>query len=154
MPCFLQMVVVSSVIDCIDSALMLLVGLQEGHLACKKLNCGVLVWLSVWGKMQICTWPSWCHCHWLSLALESRFVLPFWYRLNRVVPKGQYMLLLWLMEPVLVHLVTDQIQHVQQPSTMIMKGHHKRRHITDTNYRYCWTSADLQKYNRHWVNLQ
>jgi len=58
MPCFLQMVVVSSVIDCIDSALMLLVGLQEGHLACKKLNCGVLVWLSVWGKMQICTWPS------------------------------------------------------------------------------------------------
>jgi len=33
------------------SALMLLVGRQEGHL-CKKLSGGVLVWLSVW------TW--WC----------------------------------------------------------------------------------------------
>ena len=30
------------------SALMLLVGLQEGHPACKKLSGGVLVWLSVW----------------------------------------------------------------------------------------------------------
>jgi len=28
------------------SALMLLVGWQEGHLACKKLNSGVLAWLS------------------------------------------------------------------------------------------------------------
>ena len=23
---------------------------------------------SVWGKVQICIWPSWCHCHSLSLA--------------------------------------------------------------------------------------
>jgi len=30
------------------SALMLLVGRQEGHPACKKLSGGVLVWLSVW----------------------------------------------------------------------------------------------------------
>jgi len=45
------------------SALTLLVGWQEGHLACKKLGGGVLVWLSVWGEMQICIWPSWCHCH-------------------------------------------------------------------------------------------
>ena len=29
------------------SALMLLVGQQEGHPACKKLSGGVLVWLSV-----------------------------------------------------------------------------------------------------------
>jgi len=29
------------------NALMLLVGLQEGHPACKKLSGGVLVWLSV-----------------------------------------------------------------------------------------------------------
>jgi len=28
--------------------LALLVGRQEGHLACKKLSGGVLVWLSVW----------------------------------------------------------------------------------------------------------
>ena len=25
-------------------------------------------WGAVWGKVQICTWPSWSHCHSLSLA--------------------------------------------------------------------------------------
>ena len=31
--------------------------------------------------------PSWCHCRSLSLApVKSRLVLPFWYRLTRVVP--------------------------------------------------------------------
>jgi len=34
------------------SALMLLVGLQEGHLDCKKLSGGVLAWLSVWSEVQ------------------------------------------------------------------------------------------------------
>ena len=28
----------------------------------------MLVWLSVWSKVQTCIWPSWCHCHSLSLA--------------------------------------------------------------------------------------
>ena len=33
-----------------------------------------------------CIWPSGCHCHSLSLAsVNSRLVLPFWYRLTRVV---------------------------------------------------------------------
>jgi len=40
------------------SALMLFVGRQEGHPACKKLNGGVLTWLSVWSKVQTCIWPS------------------------------------------------------------------------------------------------
>ena len=40
------------------SALMLLAGWQEGHPACKKLSGGVLVWLSVWSKVQTCIWPS------------------------------------------------------------------------------------------------
>jgi len=40
------------------SALMLLVGWQEGHPACKNLSDGVLAWLSVWGEVQICIWPS------------------------------------------------------------------------------------------------
>ena len=40
------------------SALMLLVGRQEGHPACKKLSGGVLAWLSVWSEVQTCTWPS------------------------------------------------------------------------------------------------
>jgi len=46
-------------IQCINafSALILLVGWQEGHPACKKLSGGVLAWLSVWS-----------HCHSLSLG--------------------------------------------------------------------------------------
>jgi len=69
------------------SALTLLVGWQEGHPACKKLSGGVLAWLSVWSKVQTCIWSSRCHCHSLSLAsVKSRLVLPFWYRLTRVVP--------------------------------------------------------------------
>ena len=35
-----------------------------------------------------CCWSGWCHCHSLSLAsVKSRLVLPFWYRLTRVVPE-------------------------------------------------------------------
>ena len=70
------------------SALTLLVGRQEGHPACKKLSGGVLAWLSVWGEVLTCIWPSWCHCHSLSLAsVKSRLVLPLWYRLTWVVPE-------------------------------------------------------------------
>ena len=68
------------------SALTLLVGRQEGHPACKKQSGGVLMWSSVWNKVQTCIWPSWCHCHSLSLAsVKSRLVSPIWYRLTRVV---------------------------------------------------------------------
>ena len=68
------------------SALTLLVGRQEGHLACKKLSGGVLAWLSVWSEVQTCIWPHWCHCHSLSVVtVKSRLVFPFWYRLTRVV---------------------------------------------------------------------
>ena len=69
------------------SALTLLVGRQEGHPACKKLSGGVPAWLTVWSEVQTCIWPSWCHCHSLSLAsVKTRLVLPFWYRPTRVVP--------------------------------------------------------------------
>ena len=38
-------------------------------------------------RLDSCIWPSWCHCHSLSLAsVKSRLVLPFWYRLTWVVP--------------------------------------------------------------------
>ena len=40
------------------SALTLLVGRQERHLACKKLSGEVLAWLSVWSEVQTCMWPS------------------------------------------------------------------------------------------------
>ena len=40
-----------------------------------KTECSVLAWLSVWSDVQICIWPSWCHCHLLSLAsLKSRLI--------------------------------------------------------------------------------
>ena len=81
----LRLYSVSSVIA--FSTLALFVGRQEGHPACKKLSGGVLAWLSVWSEVQTCIWPSWCQCHSLSLAsVKSRLVLPFWYRLTRVVP--------------------------------------------------------------------
>jgi len=53
------------------SALTLLVGRQEGHPAGKKLSGGLLAWLSVWSEVQTCIWPSWCHCHSLSLCFSK-----------------------------------------------------------------------------------
>ena len=67
------------------SALTLLVGWQEGHLACKKQwwGAGVVVYLK-----QACIWPTWCHCHSLSLAsVKARLVLRFCYLLTWVVPE-------------------------------------------------------------------
>jgi len=49
---------VSVVVVCVFSALMLLVGRQEGHPACKKLSGGVLAWLCVWSEVQTCIRPS------------------------------------------------------------------------------------------------
>jgi len=59
------------------SALTLLVGQQEEHLACKKIE--VLVWLSVWSEVQmICIGPADASATPSSLAsLKSRIVLPF-----------------------------------------------------------------------------
>ena len=61
-------------------------GGRKGIRLVKKLSGGVLAWLSVWSTVQTCIWPSWCHCHSLSLAsVKSRLVLPFSYRLTWVV---------------------------------------------------------------------
>ena len=54
-------------------------GSRKGIRPVKKLSSEVLVWLSVWSEVQTCIWPSWCHCHSLSLAsVKSRLVLPSW----------------------------------------------------------------------------
>jgi len=54
---------------------------------CIYLHTGLPEWLSVSSAVQTCIWPSWCHCHSLSLdPVKSRLVLPFWYRLTWVVP--------------------------------------------------------------------
>ena len=82
------------VIECISVFFCLLpsvlwhcwLGGRKGIRPVKKLSGGMLAWLSVWSEVQTCIWPSWCHCHSLSLAsVKSRLVLPFWYRLTRVV---------------------------------------------------------------------
>jgi len=38
----------------------------------------MLAWLSVWGQLQICIWPNWCHCHSLSVAPVN----PDWFYLR------------------------------------------------------------------------
>ena len=58
------------------------VGRQKRHPACKKLSGGVPAWLFVCSDVQICIWPSWCHCQSLSLAS----FLPFLYPVTWVVP--------------------------------------------------------------------
>jgi len=66
---------------------MLLVGHQEGHLACKKLSAGVLAWLSVWSEVQTLHTVQLMPLP-LTVSCFSKIlmVLPFWYRLTRVVP--------------------------------------------------------------------
>ena len=57
-------------------------GDRKGIWPVKKVSGGMLAWFSVCSEVQTCMWPSWCHCHSLSLAsVKSRLVLPFWYRL-------------------------------------------------------------------------
>jgi len=85
--------------------------------ACKKLSDGVLAWLFVWSEVQTCIWPSWCHCHSLSLAsVKSRFVLPFWYRIIPVVPdKGSLngglcvYVFWWRLQRVLKDIVSEKL---------------------------------------------
>jgi len=60
---------------------MLLVGRQEGHPTCKKLSAGMLAWLFVWNMTQLMPLPL------TVFSEKSRLVLPFWYRLCRVVPE-------------------------------------------------------------------
>ena len=59
------------------SALMQSVGRQEGHQVCKKLSGGVLAWFSVWSEMQTCIWPSYCHCHSLTVSCFSKIQIGF-----------------------------------------------------------------------------
>ena len=41
---------------------------RKGIWPVKIVSGGMLAWLFVWGEVQICIWPSGCHCHSLSLA--------------------------------------------------------------------------------------
>jgi len=64
------------------SALTLLVGRQEGHPICKKLSGGMLAWRGADLHLaQLMPLPLTISC-----SSKSRLMLPFWYRLTRVVP--------------------------------------------------------------------
>ena len=70
-------------------------GGRKGIRPVKKLNGGVLAWLSIWSNVRACIWPSWCHCHSLSLAsVKSRLVftsLVLWYWLTwALLEKGPF----------------------------------------------------------------
>jgi len=67
-------------------------GGRKGIRPVKKLSGGMLAWLCIWVKVQICMWSSWCHWHPLSLAPVNPdwgftfLVLPLWCWLIQVVP--------------------------------------------------------------------
>ena len=42
-----------------------------------KTSGGVLAWLSVWSMVQTCIWPSWCHCHSLTVSCFSKIQIGF-----------------------------------------------------------------------------
>ena len=67
-------------------------GGRKGIRPVKNWGAGVVVW----SEVQTCIRPSWCHCHSLSLAsVKSRLVLPFWYRLTRLVPEKRPLNVWW-----------------------------------------------------------
>ena len=51
-------------------------GGRKGIRPVKNWVVGVLAWLSVWIEVQTCIWPSWCHCHSLSLASVKSILVP------------------------------------------------------------------------------
>jgi len=79
------------------SALTLLVGRQEGHPACKKIewwDAGVVICLGQGEDLhmaQLMPLPLTIFC-----SSKPRLVLPFWYRLTRVVPDKVQGAIKWL----------------------------------------------------------
>jgi len=130
---------------------MLLVGWQKGYPACKKLSGGMLVWLCVWGKVQICIWPSWCHCHSLSLTPVKpdwfylpgfNFLVPAHLGSPRQNPEGHKTVV------VVVVVVTSEIKHAGW-YILGLEQTHKWRVCSDRRWRnhcilllllMCWTS--------------
>jgi len=73
------------------SALTLLVGRQEGHPACKKIewwDVGVVVWdeVQTLHTAQLMPLPLTVSCSSKSRLVLTCLVLPFWYLLTQVVP--------------------------------------------------------------------
>ena len=97
----------------------------------------MLAWLSVCSKVQTCIWPSWCHCHSLSLAsVKSRLVLPFWYRLTWVVPETGECVCVCLIAYSICNISAENYHSVQVSGT---------EHATDkvTPCLYCYSPGTL-----------
>ena len=108
-------------------------GVRKSIRPVKKLSGGVLAWISVWSEVQTCTWPSWCHCHSLSLAsVKPRLVLPFWYRLTWVVLDKR----LCVINPVVYHNITIILQPLYR-STCVS------RHLRLRTWGFCWCKVLL-----------
>ena len=53
--------------------------IQEGH---KMVVCVCVLWWDA-GEVQICIWPSWCHCHSLThVPVNADWFLPMWCHAN------------------------------------------------------------------------
>jgi len=59
----------------LTNALMVLVGRQEGHRACKKLSGGMLVWLSVWMRCRFAYGQADATATQSLASVKSRLVL-------------------------------------------------------------------------------
>ena len=113
---------------------------------------GVLAWLSVWSEVQTCIWPSWCHCHSLSLAsVKSRMVLPFWYRLTWVVvEKGPLNVCVYIMQLMRYQRVDCQLIH--HAPTYLIELNNKNSNKSTTEYnssRLFYVKYAVKNYNKN-----
>jgi len=110
------------------------------HPVCEKLSGGVLAWLSLWNKVHTYIWPSWCHCHSMSLAsMKSRLVLPFWYRLTWVVSdKGPLNVCVCVYTVIIILSAIYQI--IWPQFSAVCQFRHGQLFVTATSL--CWTAAN------------
>jgi len=60
--------ILTSVLSWLSVLWLCWLGGRKGIRPVRDWVVGVLAWLSVWSEVQTCIWPSWCHCHSLSVA--------------------------------------------------------------------------------------
>jgi len=140
------------------SALRLLVGRQEGWW-----GAGMVICLEQ--GAETCIWPNWCQCHSLSLAsVKSILVLPFWYRLTRVVlDKGplngcvcvRYTIIMWIIHGY-IHMYyilffkNQQCRHRLEMVTKICTTDARKANLTYginkcPNLNHLWTVGILKQ---------
>jgi len=98
-----------------------------------------------WSEVQTCIWPTWCHCHSLSLAsVKSSLVLPFWYRPTRVVPdKGPLNGCVW---------ITSNVKIGTKKCLETTQGRHSIRYLIEHFLRINsdGNSVNVRRWPREW----